>query len=75
MHTGTPAQATTNLGEVESRENGLELEFNYHDHEQLTRYLRAISARYPALTALYSIGKSVQGKLPSIIRLYIKHTD
>ncbi|KAJ0176567.1 hypothetical protein K1T71_007746 [Dendrolimus kikuchii] len=52
----------TNLGEVESRENGPNLEFRYHDHDELTRYLRAISARYPALTALYSIGKSVQGR-------------
>lgn len=51
----------TNLGEVESRENGPDLEFRYHDHDELTRYLRAISASYPALTALYSIGKSVQG--------------
>lgn len=62
--TGTVGdEVSTNLGEVESRENGLDLEFSYHDHDQLTRYLRAVSARYPALTALYSIGKSVQGKV------------
>ncbi|XP_064292398.1 carboxypeptidase D isoform X3 [Plodia interpunctella] len=54
---------TTNIGEAESRASGgTELEFRYHDHEQLTRYLRAVSAQYPALTALYSIGKSVQGR-------------
>ncbi|XP_041979643.1 carboxypeptidase M-like isoform X2 [Aricia agestis] len=51
-----------NVEELESRESGPELEYIYHDHEQLTRYLRAVSARYPALTALYSIGKSVQGR-------------
>lgn len=47
--------------EASARDLGPELEFNYHDYEQLTRYLRAVSAKYPALTALYSIGKSVQG--------------
>ncbi|XP_037294533.1 carboxypeptidase M isoform X2 [Manduca sexta] len=51
-----------NLGEVEPRDSGADLDFHYHDHDQLTRYLRAVSAKYPALTALYSIGKSVQGR-------------
>lgn len=37
------------------------LDFTYHDHDQLTRFLRSTTARYPNLTALYSIGKSVQG--------------
>ncbi|XP_026734326.1 carboxypeptidase M-like isoform X2 [Trichoplusia ni] len=60
--TYSPDEVSTNLGEVESRDNGQELEFRYHDHDQLTRYLRSVSARYPALTALYSIGKSVQGR-------------
>lgn len=54
-------EVSTNIGEAEPRDNGLDLEFRYHDHDQLTRYLRAVSAKYPALTALYSIGKSVQG--------------
>ncbi|XP_063383890.1 carboxypeptidase D-like [Cydia fagiglandana] len=60
----TPSEevSPTVLGEVEARDGGTDLEFRYHDHEQLTRYLRAVSARYPALTALYSIGKSVQGR-------------
>lgn len=53
---------STSISEIESRDAGPELEFKYHDHEELTRYLRAVSARYPALTALYSIGKSVQGR-------------
>ncbi|XP_073833465.1 carboxypeptidase D isoform X2 [Musca autumnalis] len=38
------------------------LDFVYHNHEELTKFLRATSARYPNLTALYSIGKSIQGR-------------
>ncbi|CAG2065216.1 unnamed protein product, partial [Timema podura] len=38
------------------------LEFKYHDFEQLTKFLRTTSSQYPSLTALYSIGKSVQGR-------------
>ncbi|XP_055844777.1 carboxypeptidase D isoform X2 [Episyrphus balteatus] len=38
------------------------LDFVYHDHDELTRFLRATSAKYPNLTALYSIGKSIQGR-------------
>jgi len=38
------------------------LDFVYHNHDETTRFLRATSARYPNLTALYSIGKSVQGR-------------
>ncbi|XP_055604415.1 carboxypeptidase D isoform X1 [Uranotaenia lowii] len=38
------------------------LDFVYHNHDEMTRYLRATTARYPNLTALYSIGKSVQGR-------------
>jgi hypothetical protein len=61
------AELSTNIGEAEPREGGVELEFRYHNHEQLTRYLRAVSAKYPALTALYSIGKSVQGNVSPYI--------
>ncbi|XP_069359345.1 carboxypeptidase D isoform X4 [Maniola hyperantus] len=53
---------STVTGEVEPRESDPVLESKYHDHDEMTRYLRAVSARYPALTALYSIGKSVQGR-------------
>jgi hypothetical protein len=38
------------------------LDFVYHGHDDMTRFLRQTTARYPNLTALYSIGKSVQGK-------------
>ncbi|XP_065161773.1 carboxypeptidase M isoform X2 [Atheta coriaria] len=44
-----------------STEN-LQLNFKYHNYEQMTKYLRAMSSRFPSLTALYSIGKSVQGR-------------
>ena len=38
------------------------LDFNYHDHDELTAFLRSVAATYPNLTALYSIGRSVQGE-------------
>lgn len=38
------------------------LDFVYHNHDEMTKFLRATSARYPNLTALYSIGKSQQGR-------------
>ncbi|XP_046681578.1 uncharacterized protein LOC124368348 [Homalodisca vitripennis] len=45
-------------------DDGYGLEFKYHNYDQLTRYLRTTSSRYPNLTALYSIGKSVQEMKP-----------
>lgn len=45
--------------EVQSEPYGIE--FKYHDYEQMTRFLRATSSKFPSLTALYSIGKSIQG--------------
>lgn len=38
------------------------LTFDYHDYEEMTAWLRRTNSVYPELTALYSIGKSVQGK-------------
>ncbi|XP_039292676.1 carboxypeptidase D isoform X2 [Nilaparvata lugens] len=38
------------------------LNFNYHNFDQMTKFLRMTSSRYPHLSALYSIGKSVQGR-------------
>ncbi|XP_068218391.1 LOW QUALITY PROTEIN: carboxypeptidase D-like [Palaemon carinicauda] len=38
------------------------LEFAYHDYVSMTSFLRSMSATYPNLTALYSIGKSIQGR-------------
>lgn len=36
------------------------LDFTYHHYENMTKYLRNIAERYPHLTTLHSIGKSVQ---------------
>ena len=41
------------------------IEFKYHNYEQMSRFLRATSLRFQNLTALYSIGKSVKGILSS----------
>jgi len=38
------------------------LDFKYHNYDKLTKFLRSTSSKFPNLTALYSIGKSVQGK-------------
>ncbi|XP_046740694.1 carboxypeptidase M isoform X2 [Diprion similis] len=38
------------------------VEFKYHNYDQMSRFLRATSLRYQNLTALYSIGKSVKGR-------------
>lgn len=38
------------------------IDFAYHDYDSMTRFLRSTTSRYPSLTALYSIGKSVQGR-------------
>ena len=37
------------------------LDFNYHNYEVMSAWLKQFSAVYSNLTALYSIGKSVQG--------------
>lgn len=38
------------------------LDFRYHNYDRLTKFLRTTSSKFPNLTALYSIGKSVQGR-------------
>ncbi|XP_011309031.1 carboxypeptidase M isoform X2 [Fopius arisanus] len=38
------------------------IDFKYHNYEQMSRFLRATSLRFHNLTALYSIGKSFQGR-------------
>lgn len=44
-----------------SQNQNYELEFKYHDYDQITNFLRTIKSRFPHLTHLYSIGKSVEG--------------
>lgn len=43
------------------QDQSYQLEFKYHDYDKMTKFLRTTSSRFPNLTALYSIGKSVQG--------------
>jgi hypothetical protein len=52
------APAPYNLAEQSEPYN---IAFDYHNYDQMTRFLRATTSKYPSLTALYSIGKSVQG--------------
>lgn len=37
------------------------IDFNYHNHEEMTSILNNLNQQYPDLTALYSVGKSVEG--------------
>lgn len=48
--------------EAQQYSSPVTVEFKYHNYDTMTKLLRQITARYPSLTALYSIGKSVQGK-------------
>jgi carboxypeptidase D len=41
----------------------------YHNYEELTSFLNTIVATYPALTRLYSIGKSVMGRELWVLQL------
>lgn len=38
------------------------LDFKYHHSEEVEGFLREVRAAHPALTHLYSIGRSVEGK-------------
>ncbi|XP_049952282.1 carboxypeptidase M isoform X1 [Schistocerca serialis cubense] len=38
------------------------LDFGYHNYDRMTKFLRMTSVKFPTLTALYSIGKSVQNR-------------
>lgn len=48
-------------GEADVKQANVHLDFVYHNYNALTSFLRNVSAAYPSLTHLYSIGKSVQG--------------
>lgn len=54
---GNPHYSSQDLVQDQS----YQLEFKYHDYDKMTKFLRTTSSRFPNLTALYSIGKSVQG--------------
>jgi len=49
------------------QDQNYQLEFKYHDYDKMTKFLRTTSSRFPNLTALYSIGKSVQGMVARLI--------
>lgn len=38
------------------------IEFAYHNYDDMTKFMKNISASYPDLVRLYSIGKSVEGR-------------
>jgi hypothetical protein len=38
------------------------LDFGYHHYTEMTDWLGNVTAFFPEITALYSIGKSVEGK-------------
>lgn len=40
----------------------VKIELNYHDYDDMTSLLKNVSARFPDLVRLYSIGSSVQGR-------------
>lgn len=48
------------------------VDYKYHNYDKMTKLLRQITTRYPSLTALYSIGKSVQGKDPNLLFTFIR---
>ena len=53
----------------------VQLDFVYHNYAALTSYLKNVSEKYPNITHLYSIGKSVEGfndsNVTNLIRIYI----
>ena len=58
--TGAPSIAYENIVPV-SPPAPPPLDFEYHNYDQMTDWMKKFSAAYSNLTALYSIGKSVQG--------------
>lgn len=45
-----------------SRRDPIRIELTYHNYDEMTTFLKNVSARYPELVRLYSIGTSVQGR-------------
>lgn len=50
------------------------LGYDYHNYDQMTAFLRSTTSKYPSLTALYSIGKSVQGECMFVCKFSLKRT-
>lgn len=55
-------QPTDTSLDLSQQQQPYAIEYKYHNYEQMTKFLRTTSSRFPNLTALYSIGKSVQGR-------------
>jgi len=54
--------ASSSSSEYSFEEFNVKLNFDYHNYTELSRFLHDVAAHYPALTQLYSIGKSVRGR-------------
>lgn len=72
-HQNSYLQAKGGINEAQQYSTGAAVDFKYHNYDQMTKVLRQITARYPSSTALYSIGKSVQGKLLNNSLIIPKH--
>lgn len=57
-----PIQYNPTLTSEQLQAQSYGIDYVYHNYEAMTKFLRATTASYPSLTALYSIGKSVQGR-------------
>ncbi|XP_063904690.1 carboxypeptidase M isoform X1 [Zophobas morio] len=55
-------QAVPSLYNIHEQNEPYGISYNYHNYDEMTKWLRATTSKYPSLTALYSIGKSVQGR-------------
>lgn len=53
--------SSANLNLDQHNAEPYKIDYKYHRFDQMTQFLRQTTARYPSLTALYSIGKSVKG--------------
>lgn len=53
--TAKPIKTTKNIRRVT-------VGFKYHNYDELTKLLKLIAKKFPDITKLYSIGKSVQGR-------------
>lgn len=65
---GDSLAAATNINS-HHQDGSYTLDFKYHSYDKLTKFLRSTSSKFPNLTALYSIGKSVQGNKIFLVSL------
>lgn len=74
----TPVQSNGSIvnQRQESREP-IKIELTYHDHDEMTDLLKNVSARFPDLVRLYSIGTSVEGRQLWVVLISndVRNTD